>query len=248
MISYPRSGVQLFRDYYAVTDRQHDIVVPDGLRDGSLPGQVGNDMDNVYGTAPASDGPYCDAFTDMYREAYDEEPGVFTEQSYDAMATLILANAAAGANSGPAVRDQIRRIGTPGGETFGPDRFVDAVEAAAAGENVDYRGASGEVNFDAAGDPASAAYSVWQFEGRDSSGTPSIATTTVEGETPVGDGGAADASPGGLGRTISVGALFPRTGALASIGEAMINAAALAIRQVIRQVNRSSVDLSVHPG
>jgi ABC-type branched-subunit amino acid transport system substrate-binding protein len=242
IIGYPESGIQLFRDYYGVSDGSEDIIVPDGLRDGSMPGQVGNDMNNVIGTAPAAGGPNQEAFNSLYQEQYDESPGVFTSQSYDSVAILILANAAAGENSGPAIKEQIRRIANPDGDEYGPDQFVQAVEAVANGDNVNYQGASSTTNFNEAGDPASAAYSIWEFEGADSESISTLETQTFEGDNPEGSGPTASESPGGLGRELSVGILLPETGGLASVGAAMINAAELPAMQV----NNSDLDLSVN--
>jgi len=241
VIGYPESGIQLFRDYYD-TGGSQDIIVPDGLRDGSMPGQVGNDMANVVGTAPAAGGPNQQAFNDLYQDEYGETPGVFTSQSYDSVALLILANVAAGENSGPAVKEQIRRVANPDGEEYGPSEFIDAVEAVANGENVNYQGASSATNFNEAGDPASAAYSIWEFEGADSEAVNTLETQNFEGENPDGAGPSADESPGGLGREVLVGILLPETGDLASVGGPMINAAEIPVKQV----NDSDLDLEVN--
>ena len=242
VIGYPESGIQLFRDYYSMTDGQHDILVPDGLRDGAMPGQVGNDMGNVIGTAPAAGGPNQEAFTTMFQDQYGAEPGVFTSQSYDSVALQILANAAAGENDGTAIRDQIRRIANPGGTEYGPQNFLDAVEAAANGEDINYQGASSATNFNQAGDPASAAYAIWEFRGADQEGTDQVEVQNFEGANPSGGGPSADSGPGGMGRTIDVGILLPETGDLASVGGPMIQAAQLPARQV----NDSDLDLEVN--
>jgi ABC-type branched-subunit amino acid transport system substrate-binding protein len=242
VIGYPESGIQLFRDYYSMASGDHDILVPDGLRDGTMPGQVGNDMENVIGTAPAAGGPNQEAFNSLFQEQYGESPGVFTSQSYDSVAIQILANAAAGENDGTAVRDQMRRIANPGGDEYGPQNFLDAVEAAANGDDINYQGASSATNFDEAGDPASAAYSIWEFEGADTEGTSRIEVQNFEGENPEGGGPSADSGPGGMGRTIDVGILLPETGDLASVGGPMIQAAQLPARQV----NDSDLDLEVN--
>ena len=39
-----------------------------------------------------------------------------------------------------------------------------ALKAAAAGEDIDYEGASGPIDFDANGDPASASYGLWSYK------------------------------------------------------------------------------------
>jgi len=242
VIGYPESGIQLFRDYYSMSSGEHDILVPDGLRDGAMPGQVGNDMANVIGTAPAAGGPNQEAFTSLFEDQYDKEPGVFTSQSYDSVALQILANAAAGENDGTAIRDQMRRIANPGGTEYGPQNFLEAVEAAANGDDINYQGASSTTNFNQAGDPAAAAYAIWEFQGADQEGTSQIEVQNFQGANPSGGGAMASSGPGGMGRTIDVGILLPETGDLASVGGPMIQAAQLPARQV----NNSDLDLEVN--
>jgi ABC-type branched-subunit amino acid transport system substrate-binding protein len=225
IIGYPQEGIQLFRDFYSQTDGEMPILIPDGLRDGNLPGQVGNPLANVTGTAPAAGGPNQQAFADLFQEEYGNAPGVFTSQSFDSAAIGILANAAAGENSGPAIRDQMRNIANPGGTEVGPQNFVEGVEMAANGEDINYQGASSATNFDENGDPASAAYAIWEFEGVDSTSTSTVETQTFSGESPEGAGPSADERPGSSDREISLGILLPETGSLASTGQPMIQAA-----------------------
>jgi ABC-type branched-subunit amino acid transport system substrate-binding protein len=236
VIGYPEDGAQLFRDYYSASDGSEDIIVPDGLRDGALPAQVGNDMANVVGTAPAAGGPNQEAFNQMFQDEYGEAPGVFTSQSFDSVAIGILANAAAGENSGQAIRDQMRNIANPDGTEVGPQNFLEGVEMAMNGENINYQGASSATNFDQNGDPASAAYSVWEFEGTQSESTSQIEVQNFEGSNPQGAGPSADSIPGGSGRTVEVGILLPETGNLASVGGPMIQAAELPAMMVNEQM------------
>jgi ABC-type branched-subunit amino acid transport system substrate-binding protein len=239
VVGYPEDGIQLFRDFYSSYSDDTSILIPDGLRDPDLPGQVGNDMSNITGTAPAAGGPNQEAYTSLYEDEYGESPGVFSSQSYDSVAIGILANAAAGENSGPAIRDQMRNVANPGGMNVGPGNFVEGVEAAANGEDVNYQGASSSVNFDENGDPASAAYAIWEFE--EGGGTATQESQNFQGANPEGSGPSADEIPGGMGREIMVGILLPETGALASTGESMINAAQIPAMQV----NNADIDLTV---
>jgi len=241
VIGYPEDGIQLFRDYYSASSGDEAILMPDGLRDGALPAQVGNDMENVTGTAPAAGGPNQETFTSLFEDEYGEAPGVFTSQSYDSVALQILANAAGGENSGEVIRDQMRRIANPDGMTVGPDNFVEGVEAAANGEAINYQGASSATNFNGDGDPASAAYAIWEFDGQSSQSTSAVETQNFEGENPDGAGPTADSSPGGFGRTARVGILLPETGSLASVGGPMIQAAQIPAMQV----NDADIDFSV---
>ncbi|ELY87552.1 branched-chain/neutral amino acids amide ABC transporter periplasmic substrate-binding protein 1 [Natrialba hulunbeirensis JCM 10989] len=226
IIGYPESGIQIFRDYYSNFDDGTDIIVPDGLQDGDLPGEVGNDMDNVLGTAPASEGPNEAAFEEMYEDEYDSSPGVFNSHTFDAVAVCILANIAAGDNDGEAIRDQMRRVANPGGDEYGPGDLQEAAEAAADGEEISYQGASSGVNFDDVGDPADAGYDVWEFE---DGGTETIDTIAFEGDDP--DGEMADDSPGGTDREVMVAMLLPETGDLGELGSPMIQAGELAADQ-----------------
>ena len=231
VIGYPESGIQLFRDYYSASDGSEEILVPDGLRDGSMPGQVGSDMENVTGTAPAAGGPNQEAFSSLFEAEYDASPGVFTSQSYDSVAIQLLANAAAGENDGTAIRDQMRNVANPDGTEVTPDNLVEGVEAAANGENVNYQGASSATNFNGDGDPASAAYAIWEFNA-DEEAAENVEVQNFEGENPDGSGPSADDIPGGSDREMSVGILLPETGDLASVGGPMIQAAELPVAQV----------------
>jgi ABC-type branched-subunit amino acid transport system substrate-binding protein len=237
VIGYPQSGIQLFRDLYA-TGQNVDVLVPDGLQDSSLPQQVGNDMQNVTGTAPAAAGSNRQAFVRLFQNRYNQSPGVFTSHSYDSVAILILANAAAGENTGSAIRQQMRRVANPPGQEYGPGNFVEAVRAAANGEDINYQGASSSTNFDQRGGPASAAYDVWKFAPQTQDGIRTVNTRQFGGNA---GGPRANNAPGGMGRTIRVGILLPQTGDLGSVGGSMIQAS----RIPIQQVNESDINLNV---
>ncbi|WP_254535201.1 ABC transporter substrate-binding protein [Halomarina litorea] len=164
VIGYPASGVQIFRDFYANFNQPDlPILVTDGMRAPDLPSNVDNAMSNVQGTAPLASGPGTEFFNQQYQQAYGTEPGVFTAQAYDATACLILANAAAGENSGAAIAEQMRTIANPEGTEYTPENLADAVAAAAAGEDINYQGASSAVSFDEAGDLEAATYELFGF-------------------------------------------------------------------------------------
>ncbi|ELY38398.1 ABC transporter substrate-binding protein [Natronorubrum tibetense] len=227
IIGYPESGIQIFRDFYSDHDNGTEIIVPDGMQDGDLPNEVGNDMENVTGTGPSSDGPNEAAYTDLYEDEYDATPGVFTAHTFDAVAVCILANIAAGENDGEAIRGQMRRIANPNGDEYGPGELEEAAAAAADGEDINYEGASSTVDFDDVGDPAEAAYDIWELGG---DGVETVDTVTFEGSDP--DGEMADDSPGGTDRDdVMVSMLLPETGDLGQLGTPMAQAGELAADQ-----------------
>ncbi|WP_436910798.1 ABC transporter substrate-binding protein [Halosimplex marinum] len=167
IVGYPDSGVRIFRDFYNDYSQDFcDIIVPDGLQSGSLPGDVGNSMRNVWGTAPTSTGPGRETFDSLYQEAYDSDPSEspFTGQSFDAVAVLALANAAAGENSGEAIRDQMQAVANEGGETVTPENLAEGLEMAANGTEINYQGASSAIEFDDVGDIAAATYQYYRYQ------------------------------------------------------------------------------------
>lgn len=168
IVGFPQSGIQLFRDFYADFDTGVDIIIPDGLRDDTLPDEVGNDMANVIGTAPLADGPASDFFEEEYESEYDASPTVFNGQAYDALAVLVLANVAAGTtNDGTDVRDNIRTVANPNGESFTGAEIGDAIEAVQAGDDIEYLGVSSDVVFDENGDMEAITYELFAFEDRE---------------------------------------------------------------------------------
>lgn len=166
IVGFPQSGITLFRDYYDEYDADHDvdIIVPDGLIDAALPDEVGNPMNNVWGTAPAPAGPGAERFAELYQEEFGREPGVFNSHAYDAAAVIILANARAGENDGTGVRDNMREVANPGGTEINADNLAEGLEMAANGEEINYQGASSQVDFDDNGDMQAVSYDVMRFQ------------------------------------------------------------------------------------
>jgi ABC-type branched-subunit amino acid transport system substrate-binding protein len=166
VIGYPASGIQIFRDYYSEYSTDTDILVTDGLQDGELPGNVGEDMSNVYGTAPLPSGPGNDAFVEQYENEYDRSPGVFNAHAYDASAVLLLAATRAGENDGNTIKEEMRPVANPGdnpGTEISPANIVEGIQLASEGEPINYVGASSSVDFDENGDMKAVTYSYWRF-------------------------------------------------------------------------------------
>ena len=77
-------------------------------------------------------------------------PDPYTCQVYDHVNLVLLAIANAKAATGEAIKDSIRKSAQGGGKSV--DNAVDGIKAIAAGEKVDYTGASGPCDFDDKGD------------------------------------------------------------------------------------------------
>lgn len=241
IVGFPQSGIQLFRDYYGEFADDHEdlqIIVPDGLIDSDLPGEVDNPMNNVTGTAPATDGPGAEFFAEAYEDAYDSAPGVFNAQAYDAMAVTVLATVAAGETSGTEIRDRMRTVANPNGEEFTPETLTEALETVAAGDPINYQGASSSVDFDINGDMRAVSYDIIDFEDGELNTIDTIDFVAEEND----EEGPAEDPVGVDSIEAEVGILMPETGDLGPLGGPIRDAALLAADQI----NDADVDVTVN--
>ena len=134
------------------------FVGTDGLRDNLLIEQIGADnLGGIFFTSPSSP-PGTDAgqrFEDAYSAAYETtEDKFFISQTYDATFLAALAIEQAGTTDRAAVRGALRAVSNPPGATILPGEWARAKELIAAGEAINYAGASGPHDFDDKGDVA----------------------------------------------------------------------------------------------
>ena len=90
-------------------------------------------------------------FSALYEDAYDEAPqsGFYQAETYDAMIVTALAMVAAGDASGSAIDQNLAAVSTPPGLVV--RTFEDGVAALANGQEVNYEGVSGSVDFSETG-------------------------------------------------------------------------------------------------
>lgn len=162
----PRTGTRIFDDFYSQFDRgDMPIVVSDVLSDESIPGAVRHDMSNVRGTYPDPDEPSEEFVESQYEETYSSNRSAppSANRGYDAAATLVLARVAAGESDGEAIRDQIRPVTDSGGTEITAENLVEGVHRAANGEEIEYRGAAGEIRFDENGEQTGVSFDLFRF-------------------------------------------------------------------------------------
>ena len=147
------------------------FLFADGTKSQELIDEVGAaNLEGLMGTAPGSaGGAPRETFISQYEEAYGEKPPLpFIENAYDAMAVVGLAAFRARANgaevTGTSVRDNLRAVASPPGEVVGPGDFARAFALIEAGEEVNYEGAAGSMDFDDAGDVVTP-IEVWRYAG-----------------------------------------------------------------------------------
>lgn len=136
----------------------------DGVRSSELPEEVEpgnpNVLDGMKGTAPD---PSADPeFIERLQEfAPDMEETVFAAQAYDCTTLIGLAAESAGTADPAAMKEEIVDL-TKDGEKC--ESFEDCKELLDEGEDIDYDGPSGDLNFTENGEPESGNYEVWQYE------------------------------------------------------------------------------------
>ena len=116
--------------------------------------------------APAPESESSIAWEQAFLDEYGKPPSLpYVKEAYDATVALALAAQASGSSDGGAIRDQLRRIGSAPGLVVIPrlDSLTAGLDAAAAGDDVDYQGAAGTIDWDEHGDSTHGYIGTWEF-------------------------------------------------------------------------------------
>lgn len=131
------------------------FVGTDGLRDNKLIEQIGADnlKDSFFTSPSAPESAAAAAFDALYTAKYQTtKDKIFIGQTYDSVMLAALAVEKAGSTDRTKVRDALREIASAPGEKILPGEWKKAKELIKAGQDIDYSGATGEMEFDANGD------------------------------------------------------------------------------------------------
>lgn len=155
LVGYPENGQTIVRQaleggYFS------KFVFTDGLKAPEMIENIGAQyMNGTVGTAPQAraDSPGAQHFAAAYEEKFGKvPPKPYMDTVYDAVYALSLAAVQAGTTDSAAIRDELRSVSNPPGKAVGPGEFAEAVKLIEAGEEINYEGASGSINFDDNGD------------------------------------------------------------------------------------------------
>ena len=166
-ILFPATGCGVLQPAFEQGLLDTPWYMTDGVKDAGLAELcgLGNALDGFKGTAPgAASGDAFTAFTEAYSQvsADGAETFIFAPQAYDAV-MLMAISAAANGVTGPEIASGLVAASSGGEKCIG----VACIALAADGVDVDYVGASGEIELDEAGDPTAATYDIWTTEGND---------------------------------------------------------------------------------
>ncbi|MGH2560539.1 MAG: ABC transporter substrate-binding protein [Thermomicrobiales bacterium] len=168
-ISYPESLGVYLREALE-SGSVSNFIFSDGAKSPELFTELGwESFAGMHGTNPGA--PETDqgaAFDEAYTAAYGAPPAIpYLRESYDAVYLIALAAEKTDSVDSVAMRDALRDLANEPGEVVNPgvEGWQAAVAALDAGTEINYEGAGGPVDLDAAGDVAKGTIVVWQIEG-----------------------------------------------------------------------------------
>ncbi len=155
VIAYPDDGgISIVRQ--SLEEGFYDkFVFTDGMKVEKVVETIGAQyLSGAFGTSSKSlESDASTAFQSLYEASFGElPPRPYIDTSYDAAMLLMLAHAKAGSTEGMAIRDALRDVANEPGIEIKPGEAAKALEALKNGEDINYVGASGDVELDANGD------------------------------------------------------------------------------------------------
>ena len=141
------------------------VLLTDGVYSPDFVEQVGKTADGKsiiagsLGTVPGANGAALKDFTALWNEKVGKELTAYVPHNWDATVLMMLAAEAADANTGEGINNNILEVANaPGTEVSDACK---AMELVRQGEDIDFQGASGNVDIDENGDVVGS-YDVWQ--------------------------------------------------------------------------------------
>jgi ABC-type branched-subunit amino acid transport system substrate-binding protein len=141
--------------------------ITDGLSSTDLVELIGSEAtEGMLGTAPGTfSGDAPNAFDRLYTKAPGPARNLFDAPVFDDVILCYLAAIAAGSTDGEALADAIVDVTGPGGTKYTFQQLPEAIEALQNGEDIDYEGASGPIDWDENGDLSRYIYDISEFKG-----------------------------------------------------------------------------------
>jgi ABC-type branched-subunit amino acid transport system substrate-binding protein len=171
-LGYPGQATVYLKEFFeAGYNETTDLLFVDGTKSTEMPAELGADLlAGYFGTAPGTvGGEPLEIFQADYEAEYGELPPLpFMSNFYDAVIVAGLAAAACDAKdmdiTPTCVRDHLREVGNPPGETITPgvESLTNAIELLNDGQAINYEGAAGAVDFDENGDVVTP-IEVWKY-------------------------------------------------------------------------------------
>ncbi|MBD1842993.1 ABC transporter substrate-binding protein [Cyanobacteria bacterium FACHB-63] len=167
-VMYADTGSLIAKSAYEQGKSQNmQFLFTDGVYSQDFVDKVGKGQNNrsivagALGTVPGASGAGLAAFTKLWEEKQKRPLVAYAPHAWDAAAILALAAQAAKSNTGEAMKDKLREVTNAPGEVV--TDVCKGLELLRQGKDINYQGASGDVDIDAAGDVIGS-YDVWTVE------------------------------------------------------------------------------------
>jgi len=141
------------------------VLLTDGVYSDDFVRQVGKTADGksiiagALGTVPGANGAALEEFTALWNEKVGKDLTAYVPHNWDAAVLMMLAAEASDANTGEGIKSKILEVANaPGTEVTDACK---AMEMVRNGEDINFQGASGNVDIDENGDVVGS-YDVWQ--------------------------------------------------------------------------------------
>ncbi|MCY7331560.1 MAG: ABC transporter substrate-binding protein [Pseudanabaena sp. CAN_BIN31] len=167
-ILYPDSGGAVIKAAFEQgLTKDVKILLTDGVKTEDFPKLIGNTPEGklilagAIGTVPGADGKSLAEFTKSYKEKTGQDLGAFVPHSYDAAALIAIAAESAKDGTGEGIKSKMREVANAPGQEVSD--VCEAIKLVKAGTDIDYQGASGNVDLDEYGD-VKGSYDVWEVQ------------------------------------------------------------------------------------
>ncbi len=142
--------------------------VPLYLVDGNLSAQAYKDLPAGIMKGVKATLPGVLASADLQAKLLEVDPSLtdfsYAPESYDAVMLIALAAEQGGATDGATIRDNLQAVSAGGTKCY---TFAECKALIADGEDIDFDGVSGPIEFDSNGDPSVATMGIYQYSAND---------------------------------------------------------------------------------
>lgn len=118
------------------------FVLPDGMIGQDIVDALGAGLENSFGQYPGTDSQGAAMWQEIAAAQGFDGTSAFAPESYDAAALIMLAMAKAGSTDSAAWTAQVMDLANAPGEQIFPGELAKALELIAAGQDIDYEGAT----------------------------------------------------------------------------------------------------------
>jgi ABC-type branched-subunit amino acid transport system substrate-binding protein len=142
------------------------LFTADGLASDVIPPEIPREaLVGARGTRPGTpeQGAVVEAFARIYEQAGGPGRQTFDAQNFDATMLCYLAALAAGSPDGRDIAEAMTDVSSSPGDKYTFQDLSGAIRALANGDDIDFDGVTGPLDFDENGDPTAATYEVYRY-------------------------------------------------------------------------------------